>query len=353
MPKHDCVSEERQWSPQSALCSGGRPSYGRLAGLRFCFAMLLMLALTGTVAFAQSYPSRPITIVVPFGPGSGTDTVARIIGQHLSTALGQSVVIENKAGANGAIAATYVARAEPDGHTLFLSTNTPHAAAPTLNKTIAYDPVKDFSPISRVGSYTFVLAVHPSIPVNSITELVAYAKANPEKLSYASGNSTGIVMGETFKNITGIQVLHVAYRSAPPALSDVLGGRISMMFIDLAPGLPHIQTGAIKALAVTTAKRSPLLPDLPSMQEAGVAGLEIDPWAALFAPAKTPREIVMRLNAELRKIVAKKEVIDVLAAGGFVAFSTTPEELDDFVKDQLVKWTKLIKDAGIARKEDP
>lgn len=310
-----------------------------------------LVAQPGAAAWAQSYPSRPITLVVPFGPGSGTDTVARIIAQHLGPALGQSVVIENKAGANGAIAAAYVARAEPDGHTLFLSTNTAHAAAPTLNKSIAYDPLTDFASLSRVGSYTFVLAVNPSIPVNSIAELVAYAKANPDKLSYGSGNSTGIVMGETFKTITGVQILHVAYRSAPPALSDVLGGRVSMMFIDLAPGLPHIEAKSIKALAVTTAKRSPLLPNLPSMQEEGVSGLEIDPWAAMFAPAKTPREIVMRLNAELRKIIAKKEVIDVLATGGFVAFSSTPEELDAFVKDELVKWTKLIKDAGIARRE--
>lgn len=319
--------------------------------VRLLAAALFAVAAMPAAVLAQGFPLRAVTIVVPFGPGSGTDTVARILAQHLGPALGQSVVIENKAGANGAIAAAYVARAEPDGHTLMLSTNTAHAAAPSLNKSVAYDPIKDFTPITRVGSYTFVLAVHPSVPVDSIAELVAYAKANPDKLTYASGNSTGIVMGETFKSITGTQILHVPYRSAPPALSDVLGGRISMMFIDLAPGLPHIETKSIKALAVTTAQRSPLLPNLPSMREAGVSGLEIDPWAGMFAPAKTPREIVERLNAELRKIIAKKEVVDVLGAGGFVAFSNTPEEFAEFVKDELAKWTKLIKDAGIARNE--
>lgn len=318
--------------------------------LRYIVA-LVAVALFSASAHAQGYPSRAVTIVVPFGPGSGTDTVARILAQHLAPALGQSVVVENKAGANGAIAATHVARADPDGHTIFLSTNTPHSAAPTLNKSISYDPIKDFVPISRVGSYTFTLALHPSIPAKSVAELVAYAKANPDKLTYASGNSTGIVSAETFKSISGIQILHVPYKSTPPALSDVLGGRVSMMFIDLAPGLPHIESKALNALAVTTAERSPLLPHLPSMQEAGVTGFEIDSWAGMFAPAKTPPEVVARLNAELRTILTKKEVVALLGTGGFVAIPSTPEQFDTFVKDQLVKWTKLIKDAGIARAE--
>ena len=276
-----------------------------------CGMMLLGAAAnaqTNVQADVQAYPSKPITIVVPFGPGSATDTIARIIGQQLSTALNQTVLIEDKPGANGAIAAAYVARAAPDGYTLFLSTNSPHSAAPTLNKTVAYDPVKDFAPLSRAGSYTLMLVLNPDVPAKSIPELIAYAKANPGKLSFASGNSSGVVAGETLKTWAGINIVHVPYRSVPPALNDVLGGRISMMFIDLAPGLEHVRAGTLRALAVTTKERSALLPDLPSLHEAGISGYDVTSWAGLFAPAGTPNEIVMRLNEEVRKMIANPDV---------------------------------------------
>jgi putative tricarboxylic transport membrane protein len=304
-------------------------------------------AQTNVPADVQAYPSKPITIVVPFGPGSATDTIARIIGQQLSTALNQTVLIEDKPGANGAIAAAYVARAAPDGYTLFLSTNSPHSAAPTLNKTIAYDPVKDFAPISRAGSYTLMLVLNPDVPAKSIPELIAYAKANPGKLSFASGNSSGVVAGETLKSWAGINIVHVPYRSVPPALNDVLGGRVSMMFADLTTGMPHVKANALRALAVTRMQRSKLIPELPTLNEAGVANFDMDSWAAIFAPANTPPEIVTRLNGELRKIIDNPEIKAKMAAMGFEAFSSSPEELGDFVKAQLVKWTKMIKDAGI------
>ncbi|MFL6796462.1 MAG: Bug family tripartite tricarboxylate transporter substrate binding protein [Xanthobacteraceae bacterium] len=286
-------------------------------------------------------------MVVPFGPGSATDTIARLIGQHLGSAFNQSIIIENKAGANGAIAAAQVARAAPDGYTLLLSTNSPHSAAPSLNKSLAYDPVKDFAPLSRVGSYTLFLVVHPDVPAKSVAELIAHVKANPGKLSFASGNSSGVVAGETFKAWAGLKMTHVPYRSSPPALNDVLGGRVSMMFTDLVTGLPHVKANKLRALAVTRLVRSKLVPELPTLDEAGVTGFDMDSWAALFAPANTPPDIVGRLNVELRRIIDNPETKATIAALGFEAFSSSPEELGEFVKVQLVKWTKMIKDAGI------
>jgi tripartite-type tricarboxylate transporter receptor subunit TctC len=312
-----------------------------------CGLALVDLALPGITARADPYPSKPVTIIVPFGAGSGTDAITRVIAQPLGIALKQTIVIENKPGANGAIAAAQVARADPDGYTLLMSTNSPHSAAPSLNKSIAYDPVKDFAPLSRVGSFTFMVAVHRDVPVTSVAELIAHAKANPGKLSYASGNTSGIVAGETLKARTGIDLLHVPYRSIPPALNDVLAGRVSMILTDLTPGLPHVRAGTLRALAVTRLKRSALLPEVPSLHEAGVTNFDMDSWAGLFAPANTPAEIVALLNAELRKIIDDPEAKARIAGLGFEAFSSTPDELAEFVKAQLVKWTRMIKDAGI------
>jgi tripartite-type tricarboxylate transporter receptor subunit TctC len=310
----------------------------------FAFCSILLPAIA---ARTEPYPAKPITIVVPFGPGSGTDVVTRAIAQPLGIALKQTVVIENKSGANGAIAATQVARSAPDGYTLLMSTNSPHSAAPSLNKTIGYDPVKDFSALSRVGSFTFMVAVNRDVPATSVAELIAYAKANPGKLSYASGNTSGIVAGETLKHATGIDVLHVPYKTVPQAMNDVLAGRVSIILTDMTPGLPHIKAGTLRALAVTRLKRSALLPDVPSLHEAGITDFDMDSWAGLFAPANTPADIVTRLNAELRTIIDNPETKARIAALGFEAFSSTPAELDQFAKVQLVKWTKMIKEAGI------
>ena len=301
----------------------------------------------GLAAHADTYPSKPITIIVPFGPGSATDTIARVVAQHLGAVLKQSVVVEARPGANGALSALYVARSAPDGYTLFMSTNSPHSAAPFLMKNIGYDPVKDFTAITRMGSYTLMLCVHPSIPAKSVKELIEYAKANPGKLSFASGNASGILAGETFKRWAGIDILHVPYRSSIPALNDVLGGRVSMMFTDLTTGLPHVKAGTLRALATTRLQRSTLVPELPSLHEAGVRDFDMDSWAGMFAPANLPSEIVMRLNAELRKIIDDPEVKARLGGLGFEAFSSTTEELGEFVKVQLVKWSRMIKDAGI------
>jgi tripartite-type tricarboxylate transporter receptor subunit TctC len=298
-------------------------------------------------AQAQSYPSRPITLIVPFGPGSGTDIVTRIIAQPLGIALGQSIVIDNRPGANGGIAAAFVAKAPPDGYTLLASTNSPHSANPFLLKNLGYDPVKDFAPISRIGSFTLMMMINPAIPVKSLPELITYAKAHPGQLAYASGNTSGILAGETLKHFAGIDVLHVPYKSVPPALNDVIAGRVSMVFSDLTPGLPHVKAGTLRALAITRLVRSALLPDLPTFDESGLTGFEVESWAGFFAPAGTPPDIITRLNTEMRKIIDDPKIKAQIANVGFEAFSSTPQELGEFVKGQLVKNAKMIKDAGI------
>jgi tripartite-type tricarboxylate transporter receptor subunit TctC len=318
--------------------------------LRAIAASMLIFAGLASAASAQApYPNRTITLVLPFAAGSGTDTTTRIISQHLGVALGVGMVIDNKPGANGMIAATYAARAAPDGYTLFVTTNTTHSANPFLLKTLTYDPVKDFVPIARTGDLPFMLVVNNDLPVKSIAELVAYGKTNPGKLSYASGSSSSSVSGATFAYNAGIDMLHVPYKSSPPALTDVIGGRISMMFVDVLTGLPHVKGNALRALAVTTRDRSPLMPELPSMQEARVPDFDITSWQGYFAPAGTPKQIVTRLNAEIRKIIETPEIKAQLATLGMDAFSGTPEQLGTFVGEQLVLWEKLIKNAGIEK----
>jgi len=304
-------------------------------------------AMAAATPARAAYPERPVTMIVPFAAGSGTDTVARIVAQQLGTRLGGSVVVENRAGANGSVAATFVARSEPDGHTLFMTTNTSHSANPSLLKSIPYDPVADFTPVARMGNLPFLLVIDPRIPAKSVAELVAHAKANPGKLTYASGNSTGIVAGATFARRAGIEVLHVPYRSTPPAVTDIIGGRISMMFVDITSSLTQVNAGALRALAVTTAERSKLLPDLPSMQEAGIADFDITSWNGVFGPAKMPAEVVQRLNREISAIATDPELVKKFAEIGFDAFAQTPAQLDAFVRAQLVTWARLIKDAGI------
>jgi tripartite-type tricarboxylate transporter receptor subunit TctC len=308
----------------------------------------LMLAITATASAQAPYPNRNITLVLPFAAGSGTDTTTRLIGKELGVALGVRMVIDNKAGANGSIAANYVARSAPDGYTLFVTTNTSHSANPYLLKNMTYDPVKDFTPIARTGDLPFMLVIHPDIPANSVAELIALAKKEPGKYSYASGSSSAIVSGATFARLAGIDLLHVPYKSSPPALTDVIAGRVSMMFIDVPTGLPHVNAKALKALAVTTKQPSALLPHLPTM-DATVKGFDITSWQGYFGPANLPKDIVTRLNVEIRKVIERPDIKGQLAERGMEAFSGTPEEFDAFVKAQLVLWEKLITEAGIEK----
>ena len=308
----------------------------------------IAVALASAASAQAPYPNRNITLVLPFAAGSGTDTTTRIISKELGTALGVGIVIDNKAGANGAIAASFVARSAPDGYTLMVSTNTPHSANPYLMKSLSYDPIKDFTPIARSGDLPFMLVIHPDIPAKSVAELIALAKKDPGKYSYASGSSAAIVSGATFAQLAGIDLLHVPYKSSPPALTDLTAGRVSMMFIDVLTGLPHVKAGALRALAVTTKQKSALMPELPTMDET-VKGFDITSWQGYLGPANMPKDVVAKLNAEIRKIVERPEIKAQLAERGMEAFSGPPEQFEAFLKDQLKVWEKLIADAGIEK----
>jgi tripartite-type tricarboxylate transporter receptor subunit TctC len=315
--------------------------------------LLLVLAAVAAVCFsaalyaADDYPSRPITIINPFGPGSASDTLCRIIADKLGAALGQPVVVEDRPGADGALAALYVHHQSADGYTLFMATNSPLSADPYLHKDVSYDPVKDFVPITRVGSFTLMLVVDPKQPIHSVQEMIAYAKANPGKLTFASGNTAGIVAVETIKHDTGISVLHVPYKSTPPALEDIMGGRVSMMLADFTTAMPHVSAGTLRPIAVSRIRRSTLFPDLPTMDEAGIHGFNLDTWAGIVAPAGTPPQVVTKLNGALRKIIDSPQAQAQFKNIGFEAFSSTPEELGDFIKAQLTLWGRMIKTANI------
>jgi len=303
--------------------------------------------LSGSALCADNFPSRPVTFTAVFGPGSASDTICRIIADPLGVALKQPVVVEDRPGADGAVAALYVHHQAADGYNLLMGTNSPLSADPFLHKDINYDPIKDFTPVTRVGSFTLMLVVDPNLPIHSVKELVDYAKANPGKLTYASGNTAGIVGMETVKRWAEISILHVPYKSTPPAIEDIIGGRVSMMFADFTTALPHVTAGTLRPLAVSRIKRSSLFPELPTMDEAGIKGFNMDAWAGLVAPAGTPPEVINKLNAALRPIIDSPDVQKKFKNVGFEGFSSTPQELGEFIKVQLAEWQKMIKDAGI------
>ena len=307
----------------------------------------IVAVLAGSRLYADDFPSRPITLVNPFGPGSASDTLCRIIADPLGQALRQPVVVEDRPGADGALAALYVHHQPADGYNLLMATNSPLSADPFLHKDVDYDAVKDFAPITRVGSFTLMLVVNPNLPIHSVKDLVAYAKANPGKLSFASGNTAGIVGGDTLAHWAGIDVLQVPYKSTPPALEDIIAGRVSMMFADFTTAMPHVQSGALRALAISRIKRSSLFPALPTLDESGVKGFNLDAWAGLVAPSGTPPEVVTKLNGVLRKIIDSPDVQAKFKNVGFEGFSSTSEELGDYIKAQLISWQKMVTDAGI------
>jgi len=308
---------------------------------------VLALTFAASTAVAQDYPSKPITLVVPFAAGSGTDGVARIVGQKLGERLKQQIVIENKAGASAQIGAEYVAKAKPDGYTLFMTTNTSHSANPSLFKTLRYDPIRDFTPIVRTGELPFAIAVSPKLPVSNMKELIAYAKANPGKISYATPNSTSLVASETIKVLAKVDLVGVQYKASPQALTDLVGGQLEMYVVDLGSGLSTLKSGKVKVLAVTPARGSKILPGVPPVADA-LPGFDLTSWNGIFGPAGLPKPIVDRLNAETLAVLAEKDVQEKLANVGFEVWpSKSPDEFAKYVADQLTRWTKMIKDAGI------
>jgi len=305
-------------------------------------------ALLPGTASAQAWPTaKPVRIVVPFPAGSSTDQVARVIGQAMSQAIGQQVIVDNKAGADGIISAQEVLRAPPDGYTIFLATNSPLATAVLTKVKPPYDPVADFTPITDVGRYTFFFAMHPSVPAKNATEFVAYAKANPGKLNYATGNTTGIVATAVFSSLAGIQMTHVPYKGEPQALTDMLGGQVQMMVVSSGTSLGHFREGKLRPFAVMLNQRSPALPDVPTIREAGFDKFRLDSWAALFGPAKMPRELVERINKEWIAAMAKPEVKTVLDRAAFNVSTSTPEALGQFLKDQLAAYKAALDLAGV------
>jgi len=305
------------------------------------------IGLFTAAAQAQTFPTGPITLVVPFAAGSGTDAVARVVAKGLTERLGQQVLVDNRAGASGQLAAQYVAAAKPDGYTLLMTTNTTHSANPSLFKTLRYDPIKSFTPIARVGELPFALVVNPALPVKTLPELIDYARAHPGKLSYGTPNSTSLVASETIKRIAGINMVGVPYKSSPQALTELIGGTLDVYVVDLGSGMAMIQAGKVRTLATTNADGTKLLPGVPPIGKT-VKGFDLTSWNGIFAPAGTPRAVVDKLNAELQVVLADKAVQEHLAQIGFeVSPTKTPEAFAKYVADQLAHWTSLIQQAGI------
>jgi tripartite-type tricarboxylate transporter receptor subunit TctC len=303
---------------------------------------------TASAALAQAYPNKPIKLIVPFAPGGFTDVVARILGQKLSVSLGQPFVIENKAGAGSTIGTDFVAKAAPDGYTLVMVSTT-HVISPAIYPKLPYDPIKSFTPVGKLVDSAYVLMVNPKVPVNSVADYIALAKAQPDKIHYASsGNgSSQHLMGGMFASMTGTKLIHVPYKGSSGAASDLVAGIVESSFAGVPNAMAQVPAGRLKALAVTTAKRIPQLPDVPTMQEAGVPGYEASVWLGLLAPVGTPKEIVARLNAEIAKVMNSPETKKELYAAGVESDISSPEALGALMNREMERWGKVIKDAGI------
>jgi tripartite-type tricarboxylate transporter receptor subunit TctC len=315
--------------------------------VRMIAVRVALVAVAGSTAAQDRYPVRSIKFIVPFVAGSATDTLARLLGNRLSQSLGQSVIVENIGGGSGVPAAQAVVRSAPDGYTVFITSNTTHAANQSMLKRVPYDAVADFEPLTKLGVITLALVGHPSVPANSIQGLIAYAKANPGKLTFGSGSTSSRAAGELLKTMAGIDMLHVPYRGDPLVVTDLLGGQISLFFGDVTTSLPPVRDGKLKGFAVSSLQRSPLAPDLVSLDEAGLKGYDLTAWFGAFAPAKTSRAVVDRLNAAFREALADREVSSKLLAVGIEPVTSSPEELKSFVISETEKWAKIVKDAKI------
>ncbi|ROZ78837.1 tripartite tricarboxylate transporter substrate binding protein [Ramlibacter sp. WS9] len=318
----------------------------------FAIAALAAIAaasLAATAANAQTYPDKQITFIVPFAAGSATDQLARALGQGVTGETKQPVVIDNKPGANAFIGAQAAAKAAKDGYTVFITTNTTQAANEHLFKKLPYDPVKDFEPVTLLSKGGQILVVNNSLPVNSVQDLIKYAKANPGKLSFGSGSSSSRLAGELFKQMTGSFIVNIPYRSNPPAVTDLIGGQIQLMFTDMATGLPQVKGGKVKALGVSTTKRIALAQDIPTIAEAGVKGYESTFWFAAYVPAGTPAPVVARLNDILSKANKSQAVTNFYQSVGFEPLGGSPDDLRKFQAAESQNWGKIVKAAGIEK----
>ncbi len=316
-----------------------------MAALRFALLCAALCAIPP--AAAQPYPTKPIRIIVPFSAGGFTDVVGRIVAQKLSEVMGQQVIIDNRPGAGSTIGTDLVAKARPDGYTLVMISTT-HVISPWLYKTLPYDPFKDFEPVMRLVDGPYVMVTHPSLGVRSVAELTALAKAEPGRIDYvSSGNgSAQHLVGALYSLMSGAPINHVPYKGSGQAMQDLAGGQVKLGFVGVPNALPHIQSGRLRALAVTTRKRAPELPDVPTLDEAGVKGFEATVWLALLAPAGTSREITNRLRAEIVKILADADAQKTIASAGVVVNPSSPEELNALMRTELDKWGKVVKETG-------
>jgi tripartite-type tricarboxylate transporter receptor subunit TctC len=326
---------------------------GRAGGLRGAWLALGGALLCASAAWSQSsapeaYPSRPLKIVVPFGAGSGTDTATRLLAQRLEAALKQPVVVENRPGANGAIASTAVARASADGLTLLMGTNSTHGANPGLVAKLGYDPIKDFIPVGMVATFSSFLVVHPTVPARNPAELLALIKANPKAVSFAAGNTSSLMMGEMFARRAGAEMLRVPYQSNPLGLTDVIAGRVQVMFPDIASSVAHVKSGAVRALGVVSlGGRSTQAPDIPTLGEAGVADFNFVGWIGLFVPASTPEPIVKRLAEEIERLVKTAEISQRLQQLGADPRWMGPAEFGPFVRSEVERLPRLLQSMGV------
>ena len=316
--------------------------------LAACVAALPALPVVST-AQAQAFPTKPVTLVVPFPPGGPTDAMARTLAAEIKDHLGQPMIVENRAGAGGNIGADYVARAEADGHTLLFGTSGPLAINASLYRKINYDPVKSFAPVIQIGHLPNILVVNPAVPAKDVRELIAYAKAHPSKLSYASsGNgASSHLAGVLFNGIAGTDLQHIPYKGTGPALNDLLGGQVSMSFTDVLTALPYVKAGKLRALGIATAQRSQALPDLPTLAEQGVTGYDVSVFFGIVAPAGTPPATVAKLNKAFADALATSKVKQLFASQGLEpAPSSTPEQLGKYIGAQVTKWSSVVKQSG-------
>ena len=314
---------------------------------KITFAISLMLAAAGP-AIAQAYPNKPVKLVVPFPPGGGTDIVSRLIAQKLSEAWQQTVIVDNKPGANTLIGTEFVAKAPSDGYTLLMASPS-HTINPSLYKNLRFDTQKEFSGAAIVAIGPLVLAVNPSVPAKNVRELIELAKAQPGKISYASagtGSSTHLA-GELFENLSGVDMMHVPYKGTAPAITDLIGGQVLATFSPLPGVLQHIRNGKLKALALTGAKRFAGMPELPTIAESGLSGYEVQQWWGIVVPSGTPKEVVKKINADVTKILESQSVRDQLAAIGAEPGNGSPEQFDSLIRNEIVQWRKLIESAKI------
>lgn len=311
-------------------------------------SLAISLILPALHAAAQPYPNRPIRAIVPLAPGGGTDTVARLVASKLSEGLGQQIVVDNRGGGGGVVGTELAARANPDGYTLLVGSITTNAVHPALYKKLPYDHLRDFAGISMIGTVPNALVVHPSVPVKNMKDFLAYAKANPGKINYGSsgiGSAPHLSM-ELMRSMTGVNMVHVPYKGAGAAVADVLGGQLQALCSSLAGLLPHIKSGRVRAIGVTTAKRNSQLPDVPTIAESGIPGYEVTIWYGLYVPAATPKAVIARLNAETVKALASADLRERLTLQGLDVGSSTADELNAFTKAETAKWAKVVKDSG-------